>query len=393
MDKALFPYPPAAPLALIIDLDALAHNYRSLCSELNAGTLCAASIKANAYGMGLKEVAMRLYQEGCRHFFIAYLPGAIELQYFIGKDSFIYVLSGFRPGDEEIYNHYNVIPVLSDLTQVKAWNTFGQQNQQCLRAALHFDTGITRTGLFPDVVRKLELSHFSHTEIICVISHLACPYQPTHPMNEIQRRLFDELRQRFPFAMGSLANSGGIFLDPSYHYDMVRPGLAFTGCSTAVPLKHYKLKPVFKAYAQILQINEIERGESVGYDTTFIARRDSRIATIGVGYGDGYFRSLSNCGELYFKGYFVPVVGRVSMDLLTVDVTDIPPEAIACGEWMELFGDNLPADEVAKKAGTISYELFSRLGPRFERFYINSGVAEEEEPLLLEEDPLVAQSS
>ena len=383
MAESLFPYPPAAPLALVIDLEALAHNYRILCEELKKGALCAASIKANAYGMGLKEVAMRLYQEGCRHFFIAYLPEAIELQYFIGKDSFIYVLSGFRPGDEDVYEQYNVIPVLGDLAQVQAWNSFAQGKQQCLRAALHFDTGITRTGLVPQTVRKLELSHFSHTEIICVMSHLACPYQPAHPMNEIQRLAFDELRHRFPFAMGSLANSGGIFLDPSYHYDMVRPGLAFTGCPTSVPARQSKLKPVVKAYAQILQINQIQRGESVGYDTTFIARRESRIATIGVGYGDGYFRCLSNCGELYFKGYRVPVVGRVSMDLLTVDVTDLPVDQVNCGEWMELFGDNLKADEVAKKAGTVSYELFTRLGPRFERFYVSSK-AEQEDTNLLE---------
>lgn len=372
MADTLFPYPPAAPLALVIDLEALAHNYRSLCSELKNGALCAASIKANAYGMGLKEVAMRLYQEGCRHFFIAYLPEAVELQYFVGKDSFIYVLSGFRPGDEAIYAEYNVIPVLGDLDQVQAWNAFGHSKQQCLRAALHFDTGLNRTGLPMQTVRKLELSLFSHTEIICVISHLACSYQPDHPLNEIQRLAFEELRHRFPFAIGSLANSGGIFLDGSYHYDMVRPGLSLSGCPTSVPCNEYKLKPVLKAYAQILQINQIQRGESVGYDTTFIVRRPSRIATLGVGYGDGYFRNLSNCGELYFKGYRVPVVGRVSMDLLTVDVTDLPPYLVACGDWMELFGDNIQADEVAKKAGTVSYELFTRLGPRFERFYVST---------------------
>jgi alanine racemase len=372
VDKIHFPYPPSVPLALLIDLDAVAHNYRTLCSFLKKGTLCAVILKANAYGMGIKEVAPLLYQIGCRHFFVAYISEAIELTNLVGHDSSIFVLTGLRQGDEEVYTRYNLIPVLSDIGQVQAWNNFAHTKKQCLKAALHFDTGMTRTGLFPDEVKNLELRTLSHTEIVCVMSHLSCPYQPTHPMNAAQRLSFDELRGRFPFAMGSLANSGGLCLGRSYHYDMVRPGLALTGCPTAVPVGDYKLKPVLKAYAQILQINQIQQGEPVGYGATFIAPRPSRIATVGVGYADGYLRCLSNRGEVYFKGQRLPIVGTVSMDLLTIDVTDVPIEAIQCGEWVELFGDNLLADEVAEKARTLSYELFTRLGSRFERFYVQA---------------------
>lgn len=372
MVNSSFPYPSSVPLALITDLDAVAHNYHALRSYLKKGTLCATVLKANAYGMGVKEVAARLYHEGCRHFFMAHLSEAIELKNCVGHDSFIYVLTDLRQGDEELYAFYNLIPILSSLSQIQLWNAFSQRKQKCYKAVLHFDTGMTRTGLTPQVIKNLELLALSHIEIVCVMSHLACPYQPTHPMNEAQRLSFDELRERFPFALGSFANSGGICLGRPYHYDLVRAGIALTGCRSSIPLGDYKLKPVLKAYAQILQINEIQRGESVGYDTTFIAARPSRIATLGVGYADGYSRNLSNRGEVYFGGQRLPVVGRVSMDLITIDITDVTTDKIHCGDWVELFGDNLLAHEVAETAGTISNELFTRLGSRFERFYIGA---------------------
>lgn len=377
MIKTLFSQRPSVPLTLIIDLDAVAHNYRTVCALVKKGTLCAAVLKANAYGMGVKEVSMRLYQEGCRHFFLAHLSEAIEIKNFVGQDSVIYVLNGLRRGDEEVYAHYNLIPVLGDPHQIHTWNSFCQNKQQSLKAALHFDTGITRTGLSVNAVQGLGLLQISHMEIICVLSHLACTYQPSHPMNESQRLAFDELQKRFPFALASFANSGALFFGPDYHYDMTRVGLALTGCRIAVPHGEYRLKPSLKAYAQILQINEISPGDSVGYDATFIASRPSRIATLGIGYADGYLRSLSNRGEVYFAGQKLPVVGRISMDLTTIDITDVPPNKIFPGDWVELFGDNLRADKVAEKAETISWELFTRLGSRFERLYLNAKNANE----------------
>jgi alanine racemase len=377
MAKVSFPYPPSVPLALIIDLEAVAHNYRMFCTHVKKGTLCGAVLKANAYGMGVKEVATRLYQEGCRHFFMAHISEAIEIKSFVGQDTFIYVLNGLRPGDEEVYTLYDLIPLLGDPVQIHLWNSFCQKKQRPLKAALHFDTGLTRTGLSVQAVQGLGLLQISHMEIVCVMSHLACTYQPSHPMNEAQCLAFEELRKRFPFALASFANSGAFFLGPSYHYDLIRVGLGLTGCRSAVPYGDYKLKPALKAYAQILQINDVSQGESVGYDATFIASRPSRIATLGVGYADGYLRSLSNQGEVYFEGHKLPVVGRVSMDLLTIDITDVLPNKIYVGDWVELFGDHLWADKVAEKANTISWELFTRLGPRFERFYLTAQKAQE----------------
>lgn len=377
MIKSLFSERPSVPLSLIIDLEAVAHNYRTACSFVKSGTLCAAVLKANAYGMGVKEVARCLYQEGCRHFFVAHLSEAVEIKNFVGPDSAIYVLNGLRRGDEEAYAHYNLIPVLGDPHQIHMWNSFCQNKQRSLKAALHFDTGITRTGLSINAVKSLGLLQISHMEIVCVLSHLACTYQPSHPMNESQRLAFDELQKRFPFALASFANSGALAFGAGYHYDMARIGLALTGCRTAVPHGEYKLRPSLKAYAQILQINEISQGDSVGYDATFIASRPSRIATLGIGYADGYLRSLSNRGEVYFAGQKLPVVGRISMDLTTIDVTDVPPNKIFPGDWVELFGDNLWADKVAEKAETISWELFTRLGTRFERLYLNTQKASE----------------
>lgn len=372
MAKSPFPHNPTLPLAIIIDLDALGHNYRTLCAHLRKGTLCAAVLKANAYGMGIKEAALRLYAEGCRHFFLAHLPEAIELKAFVGEDSFIYVLNGLRRGDEEVYVHYNLIPVLSDPLQIHVWNTFCQAKGKQLKAALHFDTGINRTGIAEAVAEGLGVLQVSHMEIVCILSHLACAYQATHPMNETQRIIFEGLKKRFPFALASFASSGGFFLNQSYHFDMIRPGIALTGCRSANPHGEYVLKPVLKAYAQVLQIKDIPPGASVGYDSTFIASKASRIAILGVGYADGYFRSLSNRGEVYFEGYKLPLMGRVSMDMTTIDITELPVNKIGIGSWVELFGDHLWADKVAEKAGTVSWELFSRLGPRFERFYVNA---------------------
>ncbi|MBY0292568.1 MAG: alanine racemase [Alphaproteobacteria bacterium] len=372
MHKILFPHPPSVPLALVIDLKAVAHNYRTLRSLTKEGTICAAVLKANAYGLGIKEVASCLYQEGCRHFFLAHLSEAIELQHVLKHDSFIYVLNGLRKGDEEVYAYYNLIPVLSDISQIQAWNTFSKNKQQCLKAAIHFDTGLMRTGLTPQDMKSLGLADFSHTEIVCVMSHLACTYQYSHPMNKAQQIAFDALRKHFPFALASLANSGRVFFGPEYHYDLTRVGLALTGCRSAIPQGTYCLKPAIKAYAQILQINEISRGQSVGYDATFIASRASRIATVGVGYADGYLRSLSNRGAIYFNGYTLPVVGRVSMDLITIDITEVPPDQVRIGDWIELFGDHIRIDALAEKAETISWELLTRLGSRFERFYLTA---------------------
>lgn len=372
MAKPNFPHHPSLPLALLIDLDALGHNYRTLCAHLKKGTLCGAVLKANAYGMGVKEAALRLYAEGCRHFFVAHLPEAIELKAFVGEDSFIYVLNGLRRGDEEVYAHYGLVPVLSDPLQIHVWNTFCQTKDKQLKAALHFDTGLNRTGLAEAAAQGLGVLQVSHMEIVCIISHLACAYQATHFMNETQRLVFEELKKRFPFALASFASSGGFFLNQNYHFDMIRPGIALTGCRSANPHGEYVLKPVLKAYAQVLQIQDIPQGAAVGYDSTFIAPKALRIATLGVGYADGYFRSLSNRGEVYFEGYKLPILGRVSMDLTVVNVTDLPVNKIGLGSWVELFGDHLWADKVAEKAGTVSWELFARLGPRFERFYMNS---------------------
>lgn len=366
MSNPSFPHTPSVPIALVIDLDALAHNYQILRTDLKKGTLCGAVVKANAYGMGIKEATTRLYHEGCRHFFVAYLSEAIEMKSYLGEDCFIYVLGGLREGDEEAYAHYNVIPVLGDLLQVRAWNTFAQRENKCLKAILHLDTGMTRTGLDSEAIKNLSLLDLSNIELMYVMSHLACAYQPDHPMNESQRQLFDNLRKRFHTIPASFASSGGLRLGPTYHYDLVRPGIALTGCRVA---NNPKLKPVLKAYAQVMQLNHIPAGTSVGYDATFIAQRPSRIATIAGGYADGYFRGLSNRGEVFFKGQILPLVGRVSMDSFTVDVTNV---AIQTGDWVELFGENISAHAVASKVGSVSWELFARLSPRFERFYIGS---------------------
>ena len=217
MIKPKFPHQPSVPLVLMVDLDAVAHNYQVLSKRVKKGTICAAVLKANAYGMGVREVATRLYHEGCRHFFVAFLSEAIELKSFVGKDASIYVLNGLRRGDEEVYAHYDLIPVLGDPLQIHIWNTFCQNKNENLRAVLHYDTGLIRTGLSEKAMEALGLLQVSHMEIVCIMSHMVCAYHASHPMNDKQRMAFAELKRAFPLCALQLSNSSALFLNEHYH--------------------------------------------------------------------------------------------------------------------------------------------------------------------------------
>jgi alanine racemase len=365
--------PLSARAVLTVDLSALRANWARL-NQASGRAECAGVIKADAYGLGLGPIAKALTNEGCKTFFVASLDEgrtAREVQ----PGATIYVLDGLLPGAEPHYAGFDLRPVLGSIAEVRDWAAYGRARGRRLAAAIHIDTGINRLGMPDYEVEQLaaEPSLLEAFDLTLVMSHLACADTPDSPVNALQRQRFETLRAKLPPAPASLANSGGLFLGPAYHFDLVRPGIALYG-GRAHEGKPNPMQTVVRLAAKILQVRELAPGATIGYGATFRVSRPSRIATIAVGYADGFLRALSvstgEAGPVGFIGdYPVPIVGRVSMDFITVDVTDVPPELTRRGAWVEVMGDRVTVDDLTDRAGTIGYELLSRLGPRVYRVY------------------------
>ncbi len=353
-----------APTAALlrVDLDALARNYRLL-RERAAPAQCAAVVKADAYGLGMGPVARRLVREGCGQFFVATLGEVAELRA-LAPAADIYVLEGAVSGAVDELVALRAVPVLSSLEQLERWQGHG-------RAGLHIDTGMTRLGLSaadvralaarPELLKGVELEH--------VLTHLACADEPEHPLNRAQLQSFDELRRLLPPAPTSIGNSACILLEAAFHGDLVRPGIALYGGNPFADRSN-PMAVVATVLAPVLQIREVAAAVTVGYGATYVANAPARLATVGAGYADGYPRCLGNRGTAALHGVRVPVVGRVSMDLLCVDVSALPADTVRVGDLVELIGPTVGVDEVAAAAGTISYEILTGLGRRLVRHYV-----------------------
>lgn len=357
-----------ANAVLTIDLAAVVANWRLL-QRLVAPAACAAVVKADAYGLGVAPVARALHRAGCRTFFVACLAEAVAVRPHVA-DSAIYVLAGVPPGCEDAFVRHQLRPVLNSLIDIAAWRGFANRTAAAPPVAIHFDTGMSRLGLPPDEAARVrdEPDRLDGVAVACVMSHLACADQPDHPLNARQQAAFAGLRQRWPGVQMSLAASSGIFLGPAWHGDLCRPGLALYG-GAPVPGRTNPMTQVVDLRARILQVREIDPGWSVGYGATHHARRRATIATAGVGYADGYLRSLSNRGHGYIGDIRVPLVGRVSMDLITFDASAVPAALLAPGAEVELIGPHIGIDAVAADAGTIAYEILTSLGGRYRRVY------------------------
>jgi len=352
---------------LTIDIAAIVANWQALARQLLT-VECAAVVKANAYGMGLKPVATALAQAGCKTFFVADLAEARTVRA-LAADATIYVLHGFMLEAAESFIELDVHPVINSMTELAEWDTFVATRGWQSGAALHVDTGMNRLGVSPEEAAALapRVQTQNHG-IALLLSHLACADVPGHPLTAKQLNLFRELRMLYSGIPASLANSSGIFLGDTAYFDLARPGAALYGINPT-PGRPNPMKPVVELTARILQIRSVARDQTIGYGATWTARRNSRIAVVAAGYADGLLRSASASderpgGSAIVAGNRCPIVGRISMDLMTVDISDLPDRAVHRGEVATLIGGELSIDDVAAAAGTIGYEVLTRLGAR-----------------------------
>jgi len=371
--------PAAVPLEragarLTVDLDAIRANYRLLRKQAGPAA-CAGVMKADAYGLGMAQVAPALVREGCRVFFTAHVDEGMRLRALVPADATIYVLHGPPPGATGAFLEHDLVPVLNDPAQVADWRAAARTLGRVLPAAIQFDTGMSRMGLAPADLQALldDPALLDGIRPVLAMSHLACADEAAHPMNALQCERFAtglaRLRARFPGLPGSLSNSSGIFLGGAFHHQLARPGAALYGINpqpgTANPLRQ-----VVSLAASIVQTRTVQAGDVVGYGAHFTAPGPTRIATIAIGYADGWLRSLSGRGHVFIDGVRVPVVGNVSMDSITLDVSGFPDARVAPGQLVELLGAHQTVDDVALDAGTIGYEVLTRLGSRFHRSYL-----------------------
>ena len=357
---------------LTVDLGAIQENHRRLSARLK-GSSCAAVVKADGYGLGAARVGPALARAGARDFFVA-LPceGLALREALAGLEPAprIFILSGFEAGLGADFQAAGLVPVLNSLGQIAAWRDHARSVETPLPAAIHLDSGMSRLGLPPaeQDVLAADPGRLDGLEPRLVMSHLACAEEAENPKNREQLMLFQAARARLPALPASFANSSGIFLGPEYHFELARPGVALYGVNPT-PGRPNPMAQVVRLQARILQVREIDAPTTVGYGAAFRAAGPTRIATVAAGYADGYLRSLSDRGSAFVAGVAAPVVGRISMDLITLDVTQVPTESLHPGALVDLIQPDDGLDRLAEEAGTIGYEILTSLGRRYRRVY------------------------
>lgn len=365
--------PRYAPLSTLrIDLDAITQNYLSLQKRLKRGCDAAAAVKADAYGLGALEVAATLHDANCRHFYVADMAEGIALREGLGgREAQIYALQGPWGSALSDASHHAITPVLNSLDDVHFWAGTARAEEKRLPAILHLDTGMNRLGLRPHDVEGLaaDPSPFKALDIRYVMSHLACADESAHPMNARQLGLFQRLcaMLNLPCPL-SFANSSGIFLGEAYHFDQTRPGAAIYGINP-LPDRPNPMQGVVTLTARILQVRDVDRGESVGYAADYVLPVAAKLATISAGYADGLLRSLAGLGKVYIQGKSCPVVGRISMDAIVADVTGLN---VRPGDEAEILGAHQSVDDFARTEKTIGYEILTAMGVRHQRIYVRT---------------------
>ncbi|TAK49918.1 MAG: alanine racemase [Xanthobacteraceae bacterium] len=356
---------------LTVDLDAVVANWRLLAKEAVPAET-AAVVKADAYGCGLEPVTRALTGAGCKTFFVATIDEARHARA-AAPHADIYALDGYFTGCGAMFAAHNIRPVIGDLAELADWESFCRGHGWNGGAAIHVDTGMNRLGMgLGDALALAGRVKAGHHGFTLVMSHFACAETPGHPLNARQLALFREIASVFSGVPASLANSSGIFLGGTVLFDLVRPGAALYGVNPT-PEAENPMRPVVDLKARIVQLRTVERGDSVGYGATWTARRPTRLAIVAAGYADGYFRAAGGVdgvrsAEAIVAGVRCPIAGRISMDLMAIDITDAPP-GVRRGQFATLIGEGIGVDELANYFGTIGYEVLTSLGPRYHRVY------------------------
>ncbi len=357
---------------LTIDLGALRRNYFIL-SDRAAPARVAAVVKADAYGLAAERIAPVLYQAGCRDFFVAHLREALPLRNQLSAEARIFVLNGLQPGAAGIAAERGIVPVLNSFEQLLDWAAHANAACRELPAVLQFDTGMSRLGLSELEISQLlkDRSLLHGVDVLFIMSHLASSDEPDSDQNAAQLQRMVRLSGAFPDSRVCFANSGGVLLDSAFHGALVRPGIALYGGAPSSTLPN-PMQPVVRLDVAVIQTRVIPAATRVGYGGSFTAHESMCLATIAAGYADGLPRSLGDRGAAYYAGTRLPIVGRVSMDSMTLDVSALPPATLKLGSLVEIIGPNQTLEMLAADASTISYEILTSLGRRYSRRYVDT---------------------
>lgn len=360
---------------LTIDLDAVMANWRHIAS-CAPGANCAAAVKADAYGLGMVPIAQALWSAGCNTFFVAHPQEGAALRAVLPQ-ACIFVLNGFLPGTDELYLANHLAPVLGSREEVDAWLTVAAKQHGAERPALHVDTGMNRLGFRPERFAQLctDKSLLAKLRPQLLMSHFACADEPDHPLNQVQIEAFGAATALLPEVPASIANSAATLAEKDLHYDMARPGVALYG-GRPHPTKSAPLRDVITLSARIIQVRDVGKGETISYGAGYHLTSDRRVATLCLGYADGLHRiagsSDGQTGHICYVGdYPAPILGRVTMDLIAVDVTDIPAKLTQRGALVEVLGPRASLANAATCYQSIDYEVMTSLGQRMKRRYIN----------------------
>ncbi len=369
-----------AGAVLTIDLAAIVENWRRLKKLAAKDCDMGAVVKADAYGLGMTQVAQALAMAGCTTFYVAHLDEAVPLRSALGPNPRIVCMHGPTPGKTEAdFASHTIVPVLSTPEQIKAWRTFALRADVLMDCFIQIDTGMQRLGLTPAEfdAHMTDPEAFVGLHALALMSHLACADTPKHPMNQEQLARFisalSTFRARFGDARGSLSNSAGVLLGAPYHFAYARPGIALYGShpfSAPEDRRAWPVVPAVRLEARILQVRRVEAAAPVGYGATVRAPDGARLATVAMGYADGLLRSAGNAAHGMLDGLRVPMMGRISMDMTTFDVSLVSESAARAGVFIEVIGTSHTVDDLAREAGTVGYEILTALGQRYHRRYL-----------------------
>ncbi len=355
---------------LEIDLKSICHNFKKIKKKVGKHCIVAATVKANAYGLGVEQVSKSLIKHKCKDFFVATLMEGIELRSY-SKSINIYILNGLNSGKCSIYEKYKLTPVLNSMNQIREYEIYQSKIKKSMNAIIHFDTGMSRLGLDEAETEKLinnKKNILKKTNIRYIMSHLACGDDPKSKKNSKQLKMFRKISKSFENIKMTLANSAGTLLGKNYHFDMVRPGISLYG-GNAQKNEKSNYRHVIKLSAKLIQIRQIKKGSTVGYGATYKAKKKMVIGTISIGYADGLNRLFSNNMKCYYKRKEINLIGRVSMDLITLDLSKFQKKDVQINDRIEIINDQNNINQISKNIGTIPYEILTNLGQRYSRKY------------------------